>query len=251
LEKCKEDVKKTRALLRKYFGVFLTNKILGAGKKSFAGKKENDKIADEILKSHLSTRNRDYLELYERIVGKNKGNGEIIIDLGCGVNGFSYKFIKNSVLRNNNSREIRYVGVEAVKQLVDIMNQYFKDKKFNACVIWQDLFDINKILKIIKNAGTKNKDKEREAEKGKVIWMFNIIDALEVFKRNYSKKLILEIFKLKDIKKIVLSFPSKGLSGRKRFKVSRGWLIGFVCENFKILDDFSIHGERFIVFKSV
>jgi hypothetical protein len=77
--------------------------------------------------------------------------------------------------------------------------------------------------------------------------MFNIVDALEFFERNFSFDFIKQISE--NSEKIVLSFPTQSLSGKSAFKVKRYWITNFIEENFKILDDFESNGERFIVFK--
>ena len=205
----KEKIKKAREILRKAFTAFLTNKIL------------KGKIKDElILKSHYSTKNRDYKEIYYKILGKEKS----IIDLGAGINGFGYNFLDGR----------RYVAIEAVGQLVELMNEFFSDK--NAVAIHEDLFNLEKIKKIIENE-----------EKPRVVFLFNIIDGLELIERNFSKKLIQEVAKLAE--KVVLSFPVASLSRRTRFKARRYWLLGFLENNFEILQDFELDGERFIVFR--
>ena len=215
---CAGDVKKTRALLRKYFGVFLTNKVL-KGKLS----------PEEMLGLHLSTRKRDYSVLYERIL---QGDVESVIDLGCGVNGFSYKFLPKG---------INYLGVEAVGQLVDNLNRYFKDRGFeNAHVMQRDLFDLDFILNILK-----------QMPGPRVVFMFQVVDALESFEKDFSKKFLLGISGVLDAgDRVVLSFPLKSLSGKTRFEVSRRWLLDFLKEGFEILEDFVLFEERFIVFKN-
>ena len=206
-----EKVKEARAFLRKYFSVFITNKLV-KGKLNEEG----------ILKKHISSKDRDYRSLYNRILKDE----EVIIDLGAGLNGFSYRYLGKR----------RYIAIEAINVFVDIMNNYFKENKLNAQAFQEDLFDPDKVLKIINNEnGTK------------VIFMFNIIDALEKVERDYSKRLVLELSKHVD--KIVLSFPTKSLSGKTVFYTSRVWILNFLQENFIILDDFEENGERFVVFK--
>ena len=107
LKESGEDVKDARKLLRKYFGVFLTNRVLKGG-----GKK---------LDVHLSSKKRNYEKFYEKIfeaIDDKRFEIKSVVDLGCGVNGFSYEFLP---------RGISYVGIEAAGQLVDQMNTYFKE----------------------------------------------------------------------------------------------------------------------------
>tara|TARA_Y100000310_G_C20684849_1_gene818316 strand:+ start:648 stop:1406 length:759 start_codon:yes stop_codon:yes gene_type:complete len=225
LENSQGDVKEARALLRKYFGVFLTNKIL---KEKHEG----------ILKKHISTKNRNYDELYgqifesEEIKGAELEKISSIVDLGCGVNGFSYRFLKEVV------GEVDYTGVEAVGQLVDNINEFFEKEKFSkAGVVWGDLFDIDFVLKILK-----------KQKKSRVVFLFQVIDAFEKFEKGFTKKFLLEI--MKECELFVLSFPTWSLSGKSKFKVSRDWLWRFVEEEFELLKQFSIHGEKFLIIKN-
>ncbi|MFA5061183.1 MAG: hypothetical protein WC494_02620 [Candidatus Pacearchaeota archaeon] len=220
----KGDVKESRALLRKYFGLFLTNKVL----------KPKD-ILDwkTILKSHKSSSKRDYEKLYQNIFS-DKETFQSIIDLGCGVNGFSIKELKNFVNAD-------YIGVEAMGQVVDLTNLFFNKfcKGYNAHAVWLDLFQLDKIKEVIQNS------KEPRA-----IFMFQVIDALESFNKNFSKEFlkgISQVLSKEDL--FVLSFSTKSLSGKKSFDVKRKWITDFLRENFKIEKDFEVFDERFILFR--
>ena len=215
-KKTKGNVKSSRAFLRKYFGVFLTNKILKG--------KLNE---EEILERHISTKNRDYKKLYKKIFDSEKVS--TVIDLGCGVNGFSYKYLREVL------GDVRYVGVEAVGQLVRQMNNYFNREKFNAIAKQMDLFDVKEVRKIL-----------ARQKKPRVVFLFQVIDALESIEKNFSKKFLLEIKNYSE--KIVLSYSLKSLSGKKVFKVQRKWLVNFIKENFILEKEFEIDGEKFLIF---
>lgn len=211
------DVRESRALLRKYFGVFLTNKIL-KGKIS----------PDEMLIAHISSRKRDYRKFYEEIFSDIDGVNSVI-DLGCGVNGFSYKYLKRAV------GNVDYIGIEATGQLVDHMNKYFSNKGFSARAIVGDLFDVESVLNILKTQRRK-----------RVVFLFQVVDALESLERDFSKKFILKISK--ECEKIVLSLSTESLGGRKKFMVQRKWLIDFLAEHFVIERNFVMSGEKILVF---
>ena len=66
--------------------------------------------------------------------------------------------------------------------------------------------------------------------------------------RNYSKLLLKEISPL--VNRVVISFATRSLIKRKRFKAKRKWLVNFIKENFRIIDDFELSGEKYIVFES-
>ena len=233
-----EKIKLTRELLHKVFGAFTSQKLLSP----------KNKNEEWILRKHLSTRERlDYYpELYKKLLANYKNKKISIVDLGAGVNGFSYKyFLKNTT----------YLGIEAVGQLVNLMNFYFKKsprddsskddsprddsgepKKLNSKAIHESLFELEKIKKII-----------TEAKKPKIIFLFKVLDSLEMLERDYSKKLLLGIVSLVD--RVVVSFATRSMIRKKEFKAKRNWILDFIRENFKILDDFEIGGERYICFE--
>src|SRR3989344_9361209 len=108
-----EKIRLIRELLHKVFGAFTSQKLLSP----------KNKNEEWILRKHLSTKERlpYYEEVYEKIL-KGFENKEIsIIDLGAGVNGFSYKYFQDLKFKVN------YIGVEAVGQLVELMNNYFEN----------------------------------------------------------------------------------------------------------------------------
>ena len=209
-----EKIRLTRELLHKIFGVFASGKLLSP----------KDKDIEWILRKHVSTRERlpYYKEIYERLLG----NETSVIDLGAGINGFSYEFFP---------QKVNYVAVEAVGQLVNLMNNYFKRKKLNARAINVSLFELEKIKKLIK------------AQLGKrIVFLFKVLDSLEMLERDYSKKLLKEIAPFAN--KIIVSFATRSIGKRKSFNANRKWLLDFIEKEFKILDDFEVGGERYLVF---
>lgn len=214
LELSDENVKEARAFLRKYFGVFLTNKVM-------KGKTE------EVLSSHISSKLRDYSQFYKRIFSGKKFSS--VIDLGCGANGFSYNSLKD-VLGN-----IEYLGIEASGQVVENTNEYFKKQNFvDAKVLCLDLFDKEKIFDLV-----------RKSKEPKVILMLQVVDALESLEKNFSKELLLgleEILTNADL--LIITMPLNSISGKKKFEARRSWISTFLEENFVVKEDFSLGNER-------
>ena len=213
-----EKIKLTKELLRKNFSAFVSPKLLSL----------KNKDAEWILRKHISTRERliYYNEIYKKIFSDTKKAS--VIDLGAGINGFSYKFFP---------AKINYTAIESVGQLVDLMNHYFKQNKINGKAIHLSLFEKDKIKEIIKSE-----------KKSKIVFLFKVIDALETLKPNYSKEFISEIAPLAD--KVILSFATRSLGNREKFKAKRNWIVDFIRENFNVLNDFEIGGEHYIVFTS-
>ena len=241
-----EKVKFTRKLLREVFSSFTSKKLLSL----------KNKDAEWILKKHLSTRERfsHYEEIYERVL-QGFDKNLTIIDLGAGVNGFSYKFFEgegvspNSRLRSVIDKtnlslvkslatrpKIRYVAIEAIGQLVELMNDYFRREKIKGKAIHLSLFELEKVKKEIK-----------KTKSPRVIFLFKIIDSLEMLERDYSKKLISEIGGLVD--KVVVSFATRSMGKGIRFRANRNWFVDFIKKNFKMIDDFELGGERYLVFR--
>ncbi|MFZ1970787.1 MAG: hypothetical protein WAU65_01235 [Candidatus Nanoarchaeia archaeon] len=216
-----EKVKFTRDLLRKTFSGFSGEKLLV----------NKERSSEEVLKKHLSTKERyaSYEEIYERIL-KNLPKKISVIDLGAGVNGLSYDFFKKV------GKEVNYLGVEAVGQLVTLVNNYFEKEKIKGEMVHFSLFDPGKLDKAIK-----------DMPKPRIIFLFKVIDSLEKGERDYTKKLLKEIAPLSD--RIVISFATESWMRRKKFYANRKWLIDFIRENWQFTDDFEIRGERYIVFQ--
>ncbi len=222
----KEKIRLTRELLNRVFWPFRSYKLLEIKKNKIQNKSE-----EWFLRKHFSSRERlgFYKELYSRILQK----GDFVFDLGAGANGFSYKFMPPNV---------KYVGIEAVGQLVDLMNFYFKLKKLNAEYLHKSLFDLKNIKDVIK----KKLKTETNKKSRKVLFLFKVLDSLEMLERNYSKKFLEEICSLFDV--VVVSFATRSMLKREKFKVNRKWIIKFIKEHFKITDDFELGEERYLVF---
>src|SRR3989344_4406453 len=232
-----EKIKLTRELLHKVYGAFTSQKLLSP----------KNKDEEWILRKHLSKKERlpYYKEVYQRILKEFENKKISIIDLGAGVNGFSYKFLQDLNFKAD------YFAIEAVGQLVELMNNYFEENKISGVAYHESLFELEKIKKIIIETGVLLPKEPTMVEKVKIpriIFLFKVLDSLEMLERDYSKKLLLGIVSLVD--KVVVSFATRSMIRKKEFKAKRNWILDFIRENFKILDDFEIGGERYICFRS-
>jgi hypothetical protein len=217
-----EKIKLTRDLLRKVYFSFGSLKLLN---KKIVDKKK----VEDILKKHISTRERFefYKELYERLLKDFKKVS--VIDLGAGINGLSYKYFPENL--------DYYLGVEAVGQLVELMNYSFKNRGIeNAGAIYESLFELEKLKKIIS-----------QIKGEKIIFLFKTLDSLEMIERDYSKKLLEEIVPL--VNKVVVSFPTRSLIKKEKFKVKRYWFENFIKDKAWECEDFYFGGEKYFVLK--
>ncbi len=220
-----DKVKRVRDILRKIYSGF-------GGRKIFMF---NDKSPEEVLEKHISTRERleHYEEIYKKLLsGFDTGKNVSVIDLGAGVNGFSYNFFEKCGFS-----KVRYVGVEAVGQLVTLMDNYFEENGLDAKAVHLSIFNKEELVRLI------NKQKTP-----KVVFMLKVIDSLEVLKRNYTLELLEEMKKL-EIERFVISFATRSWFKRRKFYAQRKWLTNFIEKNFNITDDFELGGERYIVFE--
>lgn len=216
-----QKFKMTRQFLRKLFLGFSSRKVFSSGEKDF----------EWYLLKHKSTKERYpyYDEVYYRCLGGFKKAS--VLDLGAGLNGFSYSFFSKLGIK------INYVAVEAIGQFIEIMNNYFTRNNFSAKAYHLSLFNLEKIKEIV-----------LEQKEPRIIFLFKVIDSLELVKRDYSKELLETLSNCSN--RIVISFATKSLGSRKKFSVQRTWITRFINENFEILDDFELGGERYISFKN-
>lgn len=214
-----EKIRLTRDLLRKVFSVFTSNKLLSL----------KNKDPEWVLKKHISTKERlpYYEELYGRLLEDFK-ESITIFDLGGGVNGFSYGFFK---------KKLNYVNIESMGQLVNLQNYYFKTRGLQGRAVHESLFNLEKIKKYLSQ------------ERGKkLVFLFKVLDSLEMVEKNYSKKFLRQITPLVD--RVVISFATRSLVKRTKFKATRNWLYYFIKENFEIIEDFELGAERYISFEN-
>lgn len=215
-----EKIKLTRGLLKRVFTAFMGRRI----------RNPKDKDARWFLLRHVSTKER--YDFYEKVYFRILKDFDkcSIIDLGCGINGLSYEYFEKL------GKKIRYLGIEAIGQLVKVNNYFFKKNKFDAKVVQLSLFDLVNVKEIIK-----------KQKKPKICFLFKSVDSLEMLERNYVKKFLEEIVPL--CNRFVISFAMKSFFKKEKFKVRRNWAINYIKENFSILDEFEFGGEKYIVFK--
>ncbi len=196
---------------------------------------KNIEDVENILKKNLSTKER--INFYETIYSKifeitSKGlenkNEFTIIDLGCGLNPLSYIYLEKIGIK------ARYLAIDVNKKAIEIVKKFFEISGREGKAIIENIFNIENIVDLI-----------RKEKKPRIVFLFKVIDALEIVERNFSKILLMEIKKYVDV--IVISFPLKALGGKKPIYAKRTWIKKFLAEHFEILGEFSIPNELFII----
>lgn len=202
----KEFLKRIRKRLHDIYGVF----SLGDKWKLLNGLKKNPSLENhrKILRLHRSTKER--LDCYEEIYRKI-GKIDSLLDLGCGLNPFSYPWMNVK----------KYIASELSKEDCEFIKEYFKIMNINGKVVKYNLLENNKYL---------------EAD---VCFLFKLLDSLEELEKGISEKLLRRL----KCKKIIVSFPTKTLSGKKLNKRRLKWFENLI-KNYEI---FEIENEIFYI----
>ncbi len=193
----KKIVKEVRARLRRVYGLF----------REELNTKSNS--AEEILQLHTSTRERlsFYSELYQKLF-QIANKPLAIIDLGCGVNPFSIPLMK--------LKQLDYYAYDLSKDEIKRLNLFFKqihqkNPFFNGKAKVLDIFNLKSI---------------RPAD---ICFLFKMTDILDWGK---GHKVTEEIIKKIPARFVVVSFPTKTMSGKRMNFPRRKW-IELMCQRLK------------------
>lgn len=204
-------IKYVRSVLRKSYGMFVVD---ASQRENILARMRNLSDAEahrDMLLTHESTRERlaIYPELYEKIF-KITGLPYSILDLGCGMNPFSYPFL---------NRRPSYYTSDISKEDCNLINNYFKKMNIVGEAIPVDLREIDQgnILVLF--------------PKTDVCFLFKVLDTIETSGHKLAEKLVTSISS--DF--IVASFSTKTLSNEKMNHPYRGWVeqmckrLGYGC----------------------
>tara|TARA_Y100000034_G_scaffold24312_3_gene28338 strand:+ start:4432 stop:5193 length:762 start_codon:yes stop_codon:yes gene_type:complete len=203
----KKVVKEIRAILHRTYGMFITKDYF---------KKHKIKDVDKLLKAHKSTKERlpIYPDLYQilfNITGKPKS----ILDLGCGFNPLSYKYM--------NLRKVKYYVYDISSEDLDFIKghlSFLKTKSVNLL-------------------------SEKTLPKTDVCFMFKLLNHIDLSKHHKESEKLLRKVKSKFV---VISFPLVTISGKKMNYKQNNWL-KFMCErnDWSLVKRFSLGNEEFFV----
>jgi 16S rRNA (guanine(1405)-N(7))-methyltransferase len=217
-KKYKEIIKKIRNRLHLVYGSFQTkSKAKMEGLLREIDGINDYKTHDKILSLSVSSKERlkDYEKIYSSIF-KITTRPKKIIDLGCGLNPISYPYmhINNLVYY---AYDIDQKDIAFLDNYFNIIGRYtkIKGKAFVA-----DLKDLDIV---------------KELPRADICFMFKLVDVLE----RRGHKLSEELIKSLKCKHIVVSFPTKTVSGRNMRHPYRGWIE-------KMLDRIGYKFERIV-----
>ncbi len=211
----KKIVKDVRTQLRRSYGLFRR-------KGRIIKELDRNTNANEILSSHSSTRERlpHYREIYKRIF-KVTGTPRIILDLGCGLNPFSYDYMR--------LRYLTYFAYDLAVDEIRLINDYFRRSKIkgHACIL--------NVLQI---------DKIRKLPPADIAFLLKMTDVLD---KGRGHKKTEEVIRAVPARNVVVSFPTVTMSGKRMNFPRRKW-IELMCERLGYtFNSFEVGREIFYV----
>ncbi|MEW5897067.1 MAG: hypothetical protein AB1668_05215 [Nanoarchaeota archaeon] len=215
----KQIIKEVRARLRKVYGLFrveegakhlrvLVSELLESGKSKQAGKNKHKELITRILSTHASTKERlpFYSQLYKKIFALT-GKPETIIDFGCGINPFSVHFME--------LKKITYYAYDISEDEIRSLQLFFKhehaaNKNFTGRAKVMDVFQWVRLKE------------SRENAPADICFLFKMTDILDSSGKGHktSGAVIAGV----PAKYVVVSFPTKTMSGKKMNFPRRKWI---------------------------
>lgn len=196
-------VKSVRSQLRRVYGLFRDNpkeRKTIVQELVVAPRQKRNSLIQQILSTHSSTRER--LPIYEQLYAKIfsiTGKPKVILDLGCGINPFSFPYMK--------LKECSYYAYDLNEEEIESINQYFQllhkeNPSFSGKAIVAD------ILKV----------KLPVADLCFLLKMTDVIDQGKGHKKTE------ELLKRIPARHIVVSFATKTMSGKEMTAPRRSWM---------------------------
>lgn len=196
-------IKNVRAQLRRVYGLFrddakerksVVEELLRTSPEKRAA------LIQKILSTHSSTQERlpIYEQLYSRIFAIT-GKPKTILDLGCGINPFSFPYMK--------LRECTYYAYDINEDEIDSINSFFQllhteNPSFTGKAIVADILTAT-------------------LPKADLCFLFKMTDVIDQGKGHKKTE---ELLKKIPAKYVVVSFATKTMSGKKMTAPRRSWM---------------------------
>jgi len=204
-------IKQVRSQLRRVYGLFrdyskerkkLVQELLKISPS------QRPQILNRILATHSSTQERMsfYNALYSKLFSLT-GKPTILLDLGCGINPFSFPYMK--------LKEGSYFAYDINAEEIESINSYFQllhreNSSFNGKAIVADLLKTN-------------------FPKADLCFLFKMTDVIDQGKGHKKTE---ELLKRIPAKYVIISFATKTMSGKKMTAPRRNWM-EWLCERVK------------------
>lgn len=196
-----------------------TRELNERGKKLKLVIKEVRKLIRKVYSSFKQVKEVRSLETYKEIF-IDAGKFNTLLDLGCGLSPLKYTKI---------NKKANYYCYDIDHDYIKKINDYFKKNKIKGKA---EIFDLtNPINKL---------------PKADICFLLNVLESLEVIKRDISKEIINKV----KAKIIIVSFPKKALGGRKVIKKKgRAWFRSLLKEQSYEYEIKDIGNEIFFIIK--
>ena len=210
-------IKSVKNKLHQIHGTFLQEKDLKKVDEYI-----NNNETDEILKLHTSTNERInfYNEFYKEIFNVT-GNPKSIMDIACGFNPFSYKYMHIDTLE--------YYVYDINEDNISLLNKYFN--KFN-------INGIAKSLDILCDIPDNKVD---------VTFLFKILPLIEQQRKDYTINIMNNI----NSEYIIVTFPTRSVTGKNKGMKEYycDYFENLIKDNFKVLKAINFVNELVYIIK--
>ena len=188
---------------------------------------DNIELTKKILLTNSSTKERleNYEEIYPNIFTIT-GKPNSILDLGCGLNPFSFPFM--------NLEKVNYYAYDIDGTDISLIRDYFFSMKEKITGKADEI-----------NLASINEDEIKKLPKGDVCFMFKLVDVLDRKDHKQSEKIITNL----DSKYIVVSFSKKTLAGKMMNFPYRGWIERMLERNKLWFQKIDFENEVFYIIK--
>ncbi|RCX11143.1 16S rRNA (guanine(1405)-N(7))-methyltransferase [Anaerobacterium chartisolvens] len=225
----KDIEKSVKSKLHKIQGAYIGNKeyneialyvdeLTGKG---FLEETELKKICQRILELHRSTAERLYFydRFYQEIF-KVTGFPESVMDIACGFNPFSVQWMQAG-------KKIRYYAYDINFNQIALLNSFFKAIEYPADAFVQDVIC------------------KKPEECADIAFIFKFIPIIEFQRKKYS----LELIRSLKAKHVVLSFPKKGISGRRNILPDEDieYMYGLILNELNVIKKIEFSNEMLYV----
>lgn len=190
-KKEKDIIKSVRTQLHAIYGAFFTDKCINQAASLLSEYQPNmviEQLAQNLLNLHISSQERfDCIEEFYDYIFSITGFPSSITDIGCAFNPFSIPFMKIPSLKE-------YYALDIDKRLPDILNSFLK------------------ILNLPELASTIDIISTTPQNYSDVTFLFKILPVIEHQKKGKT----IDILKQNNSEYIVITFPTKSLSGKNK-----------------------------------
>lgn len=226
----KELVKELRRKLRNVHGVFYNTSLSSKKKKKLLRKLPDRKVLNQILETHVSTKERlhEAKYLYQQIEDYYDGYNTVC-DIGCGYNPLF--FLERENIEKVYFADLSDTDIEFLRDIYDVYGKAYEAKTINM---------INEV----------HREKVYEDVEGyDVAFCLKLFDSLEYLERDITKKILSSLLTLMK-KGVIASFSRRTVSGKNFIETERYWFKELLSEFEVTQHVIETKNEKYILLKN-